>query len=62
MKTIREQVASIIKRETTNYDNAYYDCADRIFALLKKVGCCCEYLGQCDTDPQKPDYCPKGKI
>ncbi len=28
------------------------------YSEVKKQGCCCEYYGLCENDPQKPDYCP----
>ena len=33
---MRDEIAEIIKKKTTQYDNAYWMCADEILALLKE--------------------------
>ena len=32
----RDDIAEIIKKETERYDNAYWTCADKIIAYLKR--------------------------
>jgi len=33
---MRDEIAEIIKKKTSRYDNAYWMCADSILALLKE--------------------------